>query len=190
MNAERMKFAGITMEDFVVTQEILVKSPMSLRLRSKRQNCLWGFLSIILKRQHQLQPKANTTCVQLTFIRFCFSAAASALYQTSFAGSCLTPWCTNTWASAQTDQCPRISSRFRQPLFSLILSTHSGSSLETRMENFTWEWVLAALGPWAGHENLWCHQGVTLVPFCQTHQVSLEEHRSILKGIGFLIPPY
>lgn len=135
---------------------------------------LWGFLSIILKRQQkQLQPKASAICVQLSFIRFCFSAAASALYQTSFAGSCLTPWCTNTWASAQTDQCPRISSRFRQPLFSLILSTHSGSSLETKMENFTWEWVLAAIGPWAGHENLWCHQGVTLVPICQTHQVSL-----------------
>lgn len=29
MNAERMKFAGITMEDFVVTQEILVKNLMS-----------------------------------------------------------------------------------------------------------------------------------------------------------------
>jgi len=37
MNAERMKFAGITMVDFVATQEILVKNPMSLHLRSKRK---------------------------------------------------------------------------------------------------------------------------------------------------------
>lgn len=41
MNAERMKFAGITTEDFVVTQEILVKSPMSLHLRSKRKISLF-----------------------------------------------------------------------------------------------------------------------------------------------------
>lgn len=98
-----------------------------------------------------------------SFIRFCFSAAASALYQMPFAESCLTLLCTNTWASVQTEQCPLISSRFRQPLFTLILLTHSGSSLEMKMENFTWEWVLVGVGPWAGYKNHWCYQGV-IVP--------------------------
>lgn len=64
-----MKFAGITMEDFVVTQEILVKSPMSLHLRSKRIISLFFFFffRILLNREHdQIQQKASTICLQLS----------------------------------------------------------------------------------------------------------------------------
>lgn len=161
MNAERMKFAGITTEDFVVTQEILAKSPMSLHLRSKRKISLFFLGSSSTGNVIEYNRKqAPFVCNYHSFTHFCFSAAVSALYRMPFAESCLTLLCTNTWASVQTEQCPPISSRFRQPLFTLILLTHSGSSLETKMESFTWEWVL--VGPWVGYKDHWCYQGVRM----------------------------
>lgn len=126
----------------------------------------------------------------IKFIHFCFSAAVSAPYQMPFAESCLTLLCTNTWASVQTEQCPLISSRFRQPLFILILLTHSGSSLEMKMENFTWEWVLVEVRPWAGYKTTGAAEVLECLAILTTpSSVPVREiqHR---KFISFLIFPY
>lgn len=121
------------------------------------------FSRIILNMQNdQIQEKPSMGFVgnHESLICFCFPAAVSAPCPTPSAESCLTLWCTSTWASAPTEQCPPTSSRSRQPLFTLIPSTHSGSSLETRTESFTWEWVLVGAGPWVDHKQHQCHQGL------------------------------
>lgn len=138
---------------------LLPKKSLSRALRPH----IWevrGNISLLQNDPHQatwgdtLESK-HQVFAAISFILLCFPAAVSALYQTPFAGSCPTLWCTNTWASALTERYPPTSSRSRQPPSTLIPLTHSGSSLGMKMESFTWEWVLVGVGFSAGDKNHW-----------------------------------